>query len=113
MPYFGLIDRFKESVCLLHYQTHMPWPDMSRDYCGERNINKNAKEEKKCVTNAMCVFGAVCPADSVDNEVNLSHTYTISFALSLSLFIYKTIFIKLISLIPLILSLAGTYIRHA
>jgi len=70
MPYFGLIHKFKRSVCLLHYMIRQPWPKEDSAYCGEKS--DEIREHRNCVSVTSCIMPAVCPAGEVDAEV---HSY--------------------------------------
>jgi len=64
--FFGLLHRFEESVCLLHYHSRMPFPTSDSANCAA-NFRSNCLRVNSCSPNL------VCPPDASDENINDYH----------------------------------------
>ena len=61
--FFGLLDRFADSVCLLHYHTRKPIPE-GRDYKCAANFRS------PCLRVNACTSDYVCPPENAEANIH-------------------------------------------
>jgi len=60
--YFGLLNRFHDSMCLFHWVTRLAWPETSTFVCSS-NLNL------ECLKNTSCSPPGVCPSDHGESNI--------------------------------------------
>jgi len=47
IDFFGITQRFKDSMCMFHFQTRVPWPETSTNACGRRKTRAHRRTKPK------------------------------------------------------------------